>query len=72
MSLPILCGCRTKTPVTNPLYNALVLFEQGALVRSIFQRAGEADFKCCQREIILPFLIPIHDTLCSCLMGTVQ
>lgn len=59
-------------PVTNPLYTALVLFEQGALVRSIFQRVGEADFKCCQREAILPFLIPIHGTLCSYLMDTVQ
>lgn len=72
MSLPILCGCRTKMPVTNPLYSALVLFEQGALVRSIFQRAREADFKCCQREMILPLLIPIHGILCSYLMEAVQ
>lgn len=72
MSLPILCGCRTKMPVTNSLYSALVLFKQGALVRSLFQRAGEADFKRCQREMILPFLIPVHGILCSYLMDAVQ
>lgn len=59
-------------PVTNPLYSALVLFEQGALLRSIFQRAREADLKCCHREMILPFLIPIHDILHSYLMDTLQ
>lgn len=59
-------------PVTNPEYSALVLFEQEALLRSVFQRAREADFKCCQREMILPFLIPIHGILYSYLMDAVQ
>lgn len=46
--------------------------QQGALVRSIFQRAGEADFKYCQREVILPSLIPLPSILCVCFMDTVQ
>lgn len=46
--------------------------QRGASVRSIFQRAGKADFKHCQREVILPSLIPLLSILCVCLLGTVQ
>lgn len=72
MSLVILRGCRTKMPVTDPLHRALGSFEQEALVRSVFQRNGEADFNCCQREMILPSLIPSPGILCVCRTDAVQ